>query len=163
MTDRGTNPNSRDCFSKNIKNFVWFPKQYLVGFFILEKFRTGVSCFSVTLFYFTLLALTDGQNHRRRVKYTRCAWAGGTFSPVVLLCQFFVLAGNRFWFTYLCTKSSCGVVSVFLVLAGNSFWCVRSPYSCGVVLVFWFWQEIGFGFIYYVLMYLEYNTVVVLC
>ncbi len=21
--------------------------------------------------------------------YTRCAWAGGTFSPVVLLCQFF--------------------------------------------------------------------------
>jgi hypothetical protein len=28
---------------------------------------------------------------------------------------------------------------------------------------FLFWQEIGFGFIYYVLMYLEYNTVVVLC
>jgi hypothetical protein len=28
---------------------------------------------------------------------------------------------------------------------------------------FWFWWEIGFGFIYYVLMYLEYNTVVVLC
>ncbi len=28
---------------------------------------------------------------------------------------------------------------------------------------FWFWQEIGFGFIYYVLMYLECNTVVVLC
>jgi hypothetical protein len=28
---------------------------------------------------------------------------------------------------------------------------------------FWFWREIGFSFIYYVLMYLEYNTVVVLC
>ncbi len=28
---------------------------------------------------------------------------------------------------------------------------------------FWFWWEIGFGYIYYVLMYLEYNTVVVLC
>ncbi len=28
---------------------------------------------------------------------------------------------------------------------------------------FWFWWEIGFGFIYYVLMYFEYNTVVVLC
>ncbi len=28
---------------------------------------------------------------------------------------------------------------------------------------FWFLREIGFGFIYYVLMYLEYNTVVVLC
>ncbi len=26
------------------------------------------------------------------------AWAGGTFFPVVLLCQFFVLVGNRFWF-----------------------------------------------------------------
>jgi hypothetical protein len=31
-------------------------------------------------------------------KYTRFAWAGGTFFPVVLLLQFFVLAGNRFWF-----------------------------------------------------------------
>ncbi len=40
-------------------------------------------------------------------------WAGGTFFTVVLLCQFSVLAGNRFWF--------------------------------------------------YMLMYLEYNTVVVLC
>jgi hypothetical protein len=28
---------------------------------------------------------------------THCAWAGGTFFPVVLLCQFLVLAGNRFW------------------------------------------------------------------
>ncbi len=28
---------------------------------------------------------------------------------------------------------------------------------------FWFWREIGFGFIYYLLTYLEYNTVVVLC
>jgi hypothetical protein len=46
-------------------------------------------------------------------KYTRCTWAGGTFFPVVLLCQFLVLVGNRFWF--------------------------------------------------YILMYLEYNTVVVLC
>jgi hypothetical protein len=29
---------------------------------------------------------------------TRYAWAGGTFFPVVQLCQFSVLAGNRFWF-----------------------------------------------------------------
>jgi hypothetical protein len=28
----------------------------------------------------------------------RFAWAGGTFFPVVLLCQFLVMAGNRFWF-----------------------------------------------------------------
>jgi hypothetical protein len=30
--------------------------------------------------------------------YTRWAWAEGTFFPVVVLCQFLVLAGNRFWF-----------------------------------------------------------------
>ncbi len=36
--------------------------------------------------------------------YTCFAWAGGNFFPVVLLCQFFVLAGNRFWFyILLCT------------------------------------------------------------
>ncbi len=35
---------------------------------------------------------------RQRDEYTRCAWAGGTFFPVVVLCQFLVLAGNRFWF-----------------------------------------------------------------
>ncbi len=27
----------------------------------------------------------------------RFAWAGGTFFPAVLLCQFLVLARNRFW------------------------------------------------------------------
>jgi hypothetical protein len=48
------------------------------------------------------------------ITYTCCAWAGGTFFPVVLLCQFLVLVGNRFW-------------------------------------------------VYILLMYLEYNTVVVLC
>ncbi len=61
---------------------------------------------------------------------TCCAWAGGTFFPVVLLCQFLVLAGNRFWFYFLYT-------------------CVlRVQYSCGVVLVFWFWREIVFGVTY---------------
>jgi hypothetical protein len=40
---------------------------------------------------------------RQRNEYTHCMWAGGTFFPVVLLCHFFVLAGNRFWFTYLRT------------------------------------------------------------
>jgi hypothetical protein len=49
----------------------------------------------LTLFYSTLLALTDRQSDR---EYTRFAWAGGTFFPVVLLCQFSVLVGNRFWF-----------------------------------------------------------------
>ncbi len=35
---------------------------------------------------------TDGQIDT----YTHYAWAGGTFFAVVLLCQFSVLAGNRF-------------------------------------------------------------------
>ncbi len=67
-------------------------------------FWSGVSCFSVTLFYSTLfccggkanlvwftlfystlLTLTDRQKDRQRNKYTRFAWAGGTFFPVVLM------------------------------------------------------------------------------
>ena len=69
-------------------------------------------------------------------------------------------------FTYLCTQSTIQLwccVSI-LVLAGNSFWCsyiLSVQYSCAVVSVFWLWREIGFGF--YILMYLEYNTVVVPC
>ncbi len=30
-------PYSHYCFSKKFENFVSFPKQYLLGFFILEK------------------------------------------------------------------------------------------------------------------------------
>ncbi len=30
-------------FLKNIKNFVWFPKQYLLGFFTLEKQLANIS------------------------------------------------------------------------------------------------------------------------
>ncbi len=72
--------------------------------------------------------------------YTRYAWAGGTFFPVVLLCQFFVLAGNRFWFYTL---------------------LMYLEYHTVVVLCqfFWFWQEIVFGVTYV----LRYNTVVQLC
>jgi hypothetical protein len=36
------------------------------------------------LLYIPLLALTDGQNYGQRVKYTRCAWAGGTDSKFVV-------------------------------------------------------------------------------
>ncbi len=50
------------------------------------------------LLHIPLVALTDGQNYQQRDKYTRCTWAGGTVFPVVLLCQFLVLAGNMFWF-----------------------------------------------------------------
>ncbi len=89
-------------------------------------FWTGVSCFSValfystlfccggkanlvrfTLFYSTLLTLTDRQKDRQRNEYTRFAWAGGTFFLVVLyVLSVLVLAGKRFWFKYACTTKS---------------------------------------------------------
>jgi hypothetical protein len=48
--------------------------------------------------------------------------------------------------------SSCAVVSVFgsggkLVLVLHTY-VLRVQYSCGVVLVFWFWREIVFGVTY---------------
>ncbi len=59
-----------------------------------------------TLFYSTLLALTHGQKDGQRLEYTRFAWAGGTFFPVVMCCCFSFLFWREigFGFTYyLCT------------------------------------------------------------
>ncbi len=77
------------------------------------------------------------------LQYTRCAWAGGTFFPVVLLCQFFGSGGK-------------------LVLVLQTY-VLRVQYSCGVVLVFWLWQEIVFGITYYMYLVLsvQYNCEVV--
>jgi hypothetical protein len=47
--------------------------------------------------------LSTKHSFTHSVSYTCCAWAGGTFFLVVLLCQFLVLAGNSFGFTYLRT------------------------------------------------------------
>ncbi len=51
--------------------------------------------------------------HCERAPFTLAARgrAGGTFFPVVVLCQFLVLAGNGFWFyilMYLCTGFTAG-------------------------------------------------------
>ncbi len=127
-------------------------------------FWTGVSCFSVTLFYFTLfccggkanlvrftlfystlLTLTDRWNDRGRNEYTRFAWAGGTFFPVVLLCcvSFWFWWGKGFdlhTHVLLRVQYSCDVVLVFLVL--RKIVCgvthiLSVQYSCAVVFVFW--------------------------
>jgi hypothetical protein len=50
------------------------------------------------IYVFSYSRQTDRQTDKQTEKYTRFAWAGGTFFPVELLCQFLVLAGNRFWF-----------------------------------------------------------------
>jgi hypothetical protein len=60
--------------------------------------------------------------------YTLAARGLEELFSVVVLCQFLVLALNR-----------------FLVL---HTYVLRVQYSCGVVLVFWFWREIVFGLTY---------------
>jgi hypothetical protein len=57
----------------------------------------------------------------------------------VLLCQFLVLAGNRFWF-YILTYLEYNTVVV-------------------LVLVFWFWQEIVFGVTYVLSVQYSYTVV----
>jgi hypothetical protein len=55
--------------------------------------------YNTPLLYIPLLALTDGQNDRqteKQIHSLRVGWRN--FFPVVLLCQFFVLARNRVWF-----------------------------------------------------------------
>jgi hypothetical protein len=107
---------SHDRFLQNIENFL-FKKKIVKNRRIPSTHaerKLPIFLMNNLLLYIPLLALTHRQNYGRRNKYTRYAWAGGTFFPVVLLCQFSVLVGNRFW--------------------------------C-----------------YILLMYLEYNTVVVLC
>jgi hypothetical protein len=61
----------------------------------------------------------------------RFAWAGGTFSPVVL---FLVLAGNRFWFY---------ILLMYLGYRTIQLWCCVSFF--GILFVVagkWFWREI---------------------
>ena len=77
-------------FLKNIENFVWFPKQYLLGFLILEKqlaniLDRGFLFLRNTLLLYSLSPhrLTDSQ----RNPYTRFAWAGGTFFPKTFKTQ----------------------------------------------------------------------------
>ncbi len=122
------------------------------------------------LLYIPLLALTDGMADGGTNTH-RFAWAGGTFFPVVLLFQFFVLAGNRFWVytllmylgyhtavvlcwffwfwreivfgvTYvLSVQYSCAVVSVFLLWLFGVTYVLSVQYSCAVVSVFLLWWE----------------------
>ncbi len=79
---------------------------------------------------------------------THFTWAGGTFFPVVLLFQFFVLAGNRFWFYILLMYLEYHTVVVlckFLwfrreMVFGVTY-VLSVQYSCAVVSVFLLWRE----------------------
>ncbi len=92
-------------------------------------FQTEVSCFSVTLFYSTLLALSHRQNHRRRNKYTRDAWAGGTFFQLCCCVSFLVAAEIVLGDTYLPYQlRHC----VFVLLRREKvFSCTGQFFGCG--------------------------------
>jgi hypothetical protein len=91
------------------------------------KEKLEIFLIDTLLLHIPLLALTDGQNYGET--NTLATRGLEDFFPVVLLCQFFVLAGKR-----------------FLVL--HTTYVLRVPYSCGVVLGFLFWREIGVGVTY---------------
>jgi hypothetical protein len=89
-------------FLKNIENFAWLPKQYLLGFLILEKQLANIPNRGF-LFLHNILLLYSLSPYwqaerltEKRIYSLRVGWRN--FFPVVLLCQFSVLAGNRFWF-----------------------------------------------------------------
>ena len=156
-------PYSQYCFSKISRTFFDFLNNtYWVSLFQRNNsliFRTEVSCFSVTLFYSTLfccgrkanlvrfplfystlLTLTDGQNDRQRNKFTRFAWAGGTFFPVVLLCCV------SFWFWREMRElalhyfpADCFGIQREIVFGVTYVLSVQ--YSCAVVSVFLLWRE----------------------
>ncbi len=97
------------------------------------------------LLHIPLLALTDGQ----RNEYTCCSWAGGTFFPVVLLCQFLVLVGNKCWFYILMDLEyntvvmlcqffgSCGkqFLTLRMYLVYNTVVRLRQFFGCGGPLI----------------------------
>ncbi len=86
-------------FLKNIENFLC--KQKLVNnCSILSTHAERIITVHSHIHSFTPYPSFSPywQTDKQRDKYTHWAWAGGTFFLVVLLCQFFVLAGNRFWF-----------------------------------------------------------------
>ncbi len=94
-------------------------------------------------------------------KYTRYAWAGGTFFQLCCCVSFLVVAEIVLGDTYLPYQlcrcvffCCCGgkyflVAQVgFLVVAGKSFRCYFFTYhtNCAVVSVFWLRREIVFGY-----------------
>ncbi len=88
------------------------------------------------------LCRTNSRTNCTQNKNTRFAWAGGTFSPVVLLCQFSVLAGKKFWFY---------ILLMYLGYLTIQLWCFVSFFGSG-----------GKQFLM-LCTYLVYNTVVRLC
>jgi hypothetical protein len=84
------------------------------------------------------------------------------FFPVVLLCQFSVLAGNRFCFYILLMYLGYRTMKLWCCARFFLFWweivfgvsyVLSVQYSCAVVLVFWLWREIKANLVRFTLFY----------
>ncbi len=150
-------PYSHDCFSNISRTLFDFrDNTHWVSLFQRNNsqiFRTGVSCFSVTLFYLTLLAILEKQltNIPDRcflfLYNTLLLYSLSPSSQTERQTEsqiHWLRVGWRNLF------SSCAILSVFCfgmkqVLVLHTPYVLRVPYSCGVVYwFFWFWQEIVF-------------------
>ena len=120
-----------------VVSVFWIAGNFSVTLFYSTLFCCGgkANLVRFTLFYSTLLTLTDRRNDRQR---NTLALRGleepahasrGLEEPFFQLCccvSFWFWREIGFGCTYyyvLGVPYSCGVVLVFLVLAGNSFWC----------------------------------------
>ena len=104
----------------------------------------------LTLFYSTLLILTDGQTDRqteKRIHSLRVGWRNFFQSCCCVSFQFWREIGFGLH-THVVTQSTIQLWCCvrFLVVAGNSFWCCVhtqcTMYNCAVVSVFWLQREI---------------------
>jgi hypothetical protein len=106
------------------------------------KEKLPIFLINTLLLHIPLLAIIDRQNYRgtklQRNEYTCCVWAGGTFFFSCAVVSDF--GTGRKMVLVLFTMYLVVLLCQFLVLAGNMFW-----------------------FYILLLMYLEYNTVKVLC
>ncbi len=134
-------------FLKNIENFVWFPKQYLLGFFILEKQLANIPGRGFLFLRNTLLLYslspyrwTESQTEKW-IHLLHVGWKN-LFFQLCCCVSFLFWREIGFGCTYyyvLRVPYSCGVVLVFFVLAGNGFWYIRTQCTiqlCGCVSCF---------------------------
>ncbi len=84
-------PYNHDRFAKISRTFCASRNWWKIVVFLQCTLKEKLPIFLINTFllHIPLLALTDRQNDWQRNKYTCCVWAGVTFFPVVLLCQFF--------------------------------------------------------------------------
>jgi hypothetical protein len=98
-------PYSHDRLAKIPRTFCASRNKRIIVVFLQHTLKEKLPIFLINtlLLHIPLLALTDRQNDRRRDKYTHCAWAGGMFFPVVLLCSFWFWRRIGCGFIYLRT------------------------------------------------------------